>query len=211
MLLGTTVEPPVFFLWHTSLPCFASMGDEHIPSRKAAFTSRCFDASAYSGKAPCKVGFGEINGTTRIRSDSTRVTANSVAVMLAEKEGAAAARIELEEHRTYRLTLFLFILKAVTVIVSLKDSSTLIAYSFDSRPPIFIKTMNEGFVLTPKILKLCLNIGKWKNYAKAFLIYFSTTLRFDICMISNKITSLPEDNGRTNTNRTFSQLIINAN
>lgn len=210
MLLGTTVEPPVF-LWHTSLLCFASVGDEHIPSRKAAFPSRCFDASAYSGKALCKVGFGEINSTTRIRSDSARVTANSVTVMLAEKEGAAAARIELEEHRIYRLTLFLFILKAVTVIVSLKDSSMLIAYNFDSRPPIFIKTMNESFVLTPKAFKTVLKHWEVEKLSQDLLIYFSTTLRFDICMISNKITSLPADNGRTNTNRTFSQLIIIAN
>lgn len=49
---------------------------------------------------------------------------------------------------------FLFILKTGTVILCLKYSSTLITHNFDSRPPIFIKTMNESFVLTPKPLKL---------------------------------------------------------
>lgn len=67
--------------------------------------------------------------------------------MLAEKNKPYQQQ---ELKRTTQNTQFYFYrfnLKTVTVIVCLKYSSTLTTYNFDSILPVFIKTMNEIFVL----------------------------------------------------------------
>lgn len=70
--------------------------------------------------------------------------------MLAEKNQRQELMTTTQNIQVY---FFPFILKTVTVIICLKYSSTLITYTFDSRPPVFITMRNESFVLILKLLK----------------------------------------------------------